>query len=333
MLGCKDSNQVIVEPNPLADPFLVSASNYATNFYFMDTSYISSYEPYFLNDPSIVNWKQQIVQSEVWISRLGAVPDPNELFARADLDLPAHSGKYPDSLRDGYDEPGRIETFPAIRLDARQYELVGDGYLGMIRIDFAIRDVHRIAVAYRRADGTQYGEFAGNVVDSTFLASHTLILLKLVKPANLFQTGPIYRGGWKLLVKSIYPIGYSGVIKTLFQLDVFQQIGGTLGMNSVQGQPLLAILGLDRLSSDDTPTPRGDGLFDYRLGRTIDQNHGYIFLPYLRPFDDGIRRYFASIGQPLNANSTVLMPQIYDTATTAQSTSFTYVIKGRALHQ
>jgi hypothetical protein len=332
--GCENSNQVIIEPNPLPDPFQVSALNYSTNFYFVDTSYISSYEPYYLTDTPAINWSMQITQSEVWIARLGSVPDPRELRVKAHLHLPAYNGNYPDSLRNEINHPGNIEDGPFIRLDASQYELIEDGYLGIIRIDQPYVEFSAIAIAFERADGTQFGEFIRNVIhDSAFFDSHTQILLKLVRPRNLLSNGPAYKSAWSLLVKSIYPIGYTGVIKTLFHLDVFQETSGSLGPHSVLGQPLIVVLGLDRFSSDGSPAPKGDGVFDYRPGRTIDQNHGYILLPYLRPFDDGIRRYFVSIGQPISPNSTVLIPQIYDTIATAQSSTFTYTFKGSALHQ
>jgi len=156
-----------------------------------------------------------------------------------------------------------------------------------------------------------------------------------VRPINLLSAGPAYRDPWRLLVKSIYPIGYPGVINYQFELGVFQQTDVTFGQHSVLGQPLLVILGLDRYSSDGMPAPRGDGVFDYRPGRTIDQTHGDVILPYVRPFDDGIQRYFASIGQPISPTSNVLLPQLYDTTTTALARRLAsrYVFKGSAMHQ
>jgi cell surface protein SprA len=207
--------------------------------------------------------------------------------------------------------------------------------LGIIRIAYPFSDYQSIAIAYTRSDGAQFGEFIRNVIDSSFFVSRVPILLKLVKPYNLPASGPYFKDAWRLLVKSIYSIGYSGVIKTQFHLDVFQQNARTLGQNSVLGQPLLTILGLDRYCSDGAPAPGGDGVFDYRPGRTIDQNHGDIILPYLRPFDDGIKRYFASIGHPVSPTSNVLLPQLYDSITTTlvQRSTFSYVFKGSALHQ
>lgn len=332
-LGCEIHHPTTVECQSLGDSFQISVAGYSTNYFFVDTSYISLYEPYFLNEPPLVDPAQRIVESEVWISRLGVLPNPDEREGRAYAHLPAYGGGYPNSLRTGYEEPGNIEERPFVKLDRSQYELLGDGYLGIIRLNVTLNDYAVIAIAYRRADMAQFGEFIRDVIDSAFMTSRMPILLKLVKPAQLLSLGPAYRDPWRLLVKSMYPTGYSGVIRTQFRLDVFVQTDATQGERHILGHPLLAILGLDRYTSDGIPG--GDGVFDYRPGRTIDQNHGDIILPYIRPFDDGIRRYFASIGQPISPASNVLLPQLYDTTTTdlARRLASKYVFEGSTLHQ
>jgi hypothetical protein len=333
LLGCQESDREITECKPIGDPFQISAVNYSTNYYFVDTSYVSLYEQFFLSDPTVVDPALQILETEVWVSRLGALPNVYEIHGKAYVHLPAYRGGYPNSLRTGPDEPGNIEEGPFFRLDRSQYETLGDGYPGIIRLRDNVSDYGVIAIAYRRADGAQFGEFARDVLDSAFVASGIPILLKLVKPVNLLSNGPAYRDPWRLLVKSIYPIGYSGVIRTQFQLDVFEQTGATPGQHSILGKPLLAVLGLDRYTSDGAPGE--DGVFDYRPGRTIDQIRGDIILPYVRPFDNGIRKYFASIGQPISPASNVLLPQLYDLPTTALARRLAskYVFEGSALHQ
>jgi hypothetical protein len=333
LLGCEKHHHAILESPSLGDPFQISAADYCTNYFFVDTSYVSLYEPYFLNDPQLVDPAKQILESEVWISRLGASPNPYEIHGRALIHLPEYRGGYPNSLRTGSVEPGNIEEGPFLKLEHSQYELLGDGYPGIIRLIPPVNDHAAIAIAYKRADMAQFGEFIRNVVDSAFVVSRIPILLKLVKPAQLLSIGPAYRDPWRLLLKSIYATGYSGVIRTQFHLDVFDQTDATAGQRSILGHPLLAILGLDRYTSDGMPG--GDGVFDYRPGRTIDQLHGDIILPCVRPFDDGIRRYFTSIGQPISPASNVLLPQLYDTTTTALARRLAskYVFKGSTLHQ
>lgn len=333
LLGCEKHHHMIVEAQPLGDPFQISAAGYSTDYFFVDTSYTSLYELYFLNEPPQVDPLRHIVEIEVWKSRLEQFPDPNEIPGMAYSQIPAYNGGYPKSLRTGIVNPGNIEGGPVVRLNSDQYELLGDGYLGILRLRTPINDFSILAVAYRRADMVQFGEFAHDVLDSAFAASRTPILLKLVKPRNLLSVGPLYSNAWKLLVKSIYPTGYSGVIKTGFHLDVFDQSDASHGNRLILGQPLLAVLGLDRFSPEGAPG--GDGVFDYRPGRTIDQLHGEIILPYLQPFDEGIRRYFASIGQPIPVTSDVLLPQLYSTtkADLARRLASRYVFKGSTLHQ
>ncbi len=333
LFGCENHHHAIVENRPLGDPFEVSAAGYCTHYFFVDTSYVSLYESYYLNEPPLVDWEKHILAIEVWISRLGSLPDPSERRARAYSHLPARTGGYPDSLRLGSVEPGIVEEGPFVRLDQDQFDLLGDGYPGIIRLNVLVSDYGAVAVAYIRSDMARFGEFTSEVSDSIFVTSGKAMLLKLVKPRGLFSVGPVYRDAWTLLVKSIYPTGFAGLISTQFQLDVFENSDPVRGGRSILGQPLLAVLGLDRYRSGGMPGP--DGVFDYRPGRTIDQLHGDIILPSVRPFDDGIRRYFATIGQPISPGSNVLLPQLYDTTTAglARRLASKYVFKGSTLHQ
>jgi hypothetical protein len=336
-LGCQDSHEVIFEFEQLGDPFEVPAQDYSTNYFFVDTSYISQYEPYFLDNPPDNAWSRKIVELEVWVNRIGPYPDPNEFIGKASVHLREFGGGYPDALHATEpSEPGNIERLPFTLLRHTEYDLIEDGMLGIIRINHPLVDLNAIAVAYRCADGTQFGEFVRNLrLDSAFFASGTPILLKLVRPPRLLSEGPRFRDPWRQLVKSIYPTGYQGVIRTQFRLDAYLQNSNAPGSNAVLGQPLLAILGLDRYLASGMPAPHGDGVFDYRPGRTIHQNYGNIILPYVRPFDDGFRRHFASIGQPIPANSDLVVPQLYDSTSTALSRHPMppYVFRGRALHQ
>jgi len=108
---------VVIECRPLGDPFQTSALNYSTNYFFVDTSYISLYEPYFLNDIPVVDPAQQIVETEVWINRTGSTPNEREFHGRAYVHLPAYRGGYPDVLRSGPVVPGNIEEGPFFMLD------------------------------------------------------------------------------------------------------------------------------------------------------------------------------------------------------------------------
>ena len=114
-----------------------------------------------------------------------------------------------------------------------------------------------------------------------------------------------------------------------FDLSIQYEPGSS---TRILDQPLLRVLGLDRFNTDGTPSVDGDGQFDFRPGFTIDQTHGEIILPSLRPFDGGIRAYFASRGIHF-PDSVYCAPEIYDTTKTFAQIGFggNYTLSGHAL--
>lgn len=326
--------EVAVSGGAKESQFEMRAYEYATNHFFVDTSYIREYEPYYQNEPALVNSNAQIVEEEVWVQRQGGIPDPNERQAIAYIDIPPrpNSGYDPD-LREAIDIPGKIETGPFIKLDRAQYELDGDGYLGVLSLNTNVGDQQIVGVAYRRADARQFGELSRDLGTDSLALSQRL-LLKMVKPKNLLANGPSYPIAWKMLLKNIYPIQGIGrnVKKTGFTLDVFRRVPGGEDQNNILNEPLLRVFGLDRFNSDDTPAPNGDGQFDYRTGRTINQARAEVFFPTLRPFDTGVRDYFAAKGQDLADTSEYRYQEVYDTTQTfaQQALRNRYVIRGKA---
>ncbi len=249
------------------------------------------------------------------------------------ISLPCPGSGYNPVLRQAIDDPGKIETGPFIKLDRSQYELDGDGYLGVLSLNTNVGDQQIVGIAYRRADGQQFGELSRDLgTDSVALSQR--LLLKMVKPKNLLSTGPSYPTAWKMLLKNIYPIQGIGrnVKKTGFTLDVFRRVPGGEDQNNILNEPLLRVLGIDRFNSDDTPAPNGDGQFDYRPGRTINQARAEMFFPTLRPFDTGVRDYFAEKGQILADTSEYRYIEVYDTTQTfaQQALRNRYVIRGKA---
>jgi cell surface protein SprA len=206
----------------------------------------------------------------------------------------------------------------------------GDGYLGVLSLNANVGDQQIVALAYRTAEGTQYGELTRDMsADST-----TRLVLKMVKPKNLLSNGPSYPTAWKMLLKNIYPISGIGrnVKETGFSLDLFRVVPGSENQNSVMNEPLLRVFGIDKYNSDDTPAENGDGQFDYRVGRTINQARAEIIFPTLRPFDRGVQQYFLGKGTVLADTSEYLYSEVYDTTRTfaEQALRNRYLIKGKA---
>jgi cell surface protein SprA len=312
--------------------FQMRPYEYATNHYFVDLSYQKYYEAYYQNEPPTITpemQQTQIVEAEVWVQRQGSIPDPNERQGLAYIDLPPKGAGYDSVMRKADAVPGSIETAPFIRLDPTQYELDGDGYLGVLSLNVNVGDAQVVALAYRTADGRQYGEFARDFPDTS---GGKRIILKMVKPRNLLATGPAYPTAWNMLLKNIYPI--AGIGRNLkqqgFKLDIYRNVPGESDVNNVQNIPLLQAFGLDKYSGDNAQTPTPDGQFDFRVGRTINQARAELIFPYLRPFDTGIDSFYRA--HNITLDSTYLFPQVYDTTQTfaQQSLNNRYVIKGTA---
>ena len=130
---------------------------------------------------------------------------------------------------------------------------------------------------------------------------------------------------------NIYRICDGPISEEGFQLNIFRTSRGGTPVTSIEGRPLLNVLGLDSYGPDGTRISNGDGQFDFRPGFTIDEDKGELIFPYLRPLDDGIRGYFAARG--VVVPDSFLYPQLYDTtseAATIYALFDTYTISGRA---
>ncbi|MER3524568.1 MAG: cell surface protein SprA [Ignavibacteria bacterium] len=314
-------------------PFEINAWNYATNYYFLDERYIPLYEPYYLADVPARDDNVRVLDAEVWVSFLGT--DQNQAaIARSGVayvtlpDRPAGQTNYSDSIRNVSEEtPGEIEFGRFVRLDGSQFDLLENGYTGVLALNQNVQDNQIVAIAYRTAT-QQWGELTVNN-PATADTSRRLVL-KMIKPRNLLSVGPTYRTAWNRLLKNVYALGGRNIKEAGFQLDVFRRESGSQDVNTIGGQPLLRILGLDRYSSNGQ---RGsDNAFDFRTGFTINPARAEIIFPYLRPFDTAIRRYLDSVGVGQIDTSTLFAREIYDTTKiqAQQSNANKYIIKGSA---
>jgi cell surface protein SprA len=326
--------EVSVSGGAKEQTFEFRAFEYATNHYFVDTLYWARYEDYYNNEPPLVDANGQIVEEEVWVQRQGGIPDVNERQGIAFIDLPPRpaGAGYDSRFRTATDIPGKIESAPFVKLDRTQYELDGDGYLGVISFNTNVGDQLIVGVAYRRADGTQYGELIRNLGNDT--TNQQPLLLKMVKPKNIISNGPSYAVAWKQLLKNVYPIPGIGrnLKKEGFALDIFRRVPGQEDVNNVLNEPLLRVFGLDQYTVDGAPAPNGDGTFDFRSGRTININRAEIIFPALRPFDTWIAKYYANKGTTIADSSEYRFKDIYDTTQTfaQQSLRNRWVMRGKA---
>jgi cell surface protein SprA len=314
---------------------------YATNHFFVDTSYRHYYEPYFQSVPSTATQDMlntKILEAEVWVQRQGSIPDPNERQGTAFITLPAKpaNGTYSDSLRNVPEIAGSVEQARFVKLNTSQYELDADGLLGILSLNVNVADQYVVGIAYRTlaplTGGAQYGEFTRDAGADT---SHHLIL-KLVKPRNLLTSGPKFGLAWQMLLKNIYPIPGVGrnLKKDGFAFDIFRQIPSGQDQNSILNTPLLKLFGLDRFTGDDAQNPTADGQFDFRIGTTVNLDRAEIIFPTLRPFDATIRNppFTSAFSPPVTDTSEYVFAAVYDTTETfaEQSPRNRYVMRGKA---
>jgi len=314
-------------------PFEIQAWNYSTSNYFIDTSYIPYYEPWYAQDVPTATLEQQqnqIVEAEVWIFRpITGVPDGTENSVITFIELPPRpTGGYPDSMRFTEEDPGRIERGDFIRLEPSQYDL--HEYLGVLSLKTSVGEDKIVGIAFRRANGQQFGEISRDIINDS-----TRMILKMVKPKNLSSNGPNYRIAWNMLLKNVYSLGTRNVKEAGFTLDVFRRVDGGADINTINGVPSLRVLGLDRYDASGTFLATGDGQFDVRpLGLRLNLTRAEVIFPRLRPFAEGIDSFFVSLGQtPLGDSSEFIFKRIYtDTKTNAQQPSLQnrYVIRGKA---
>ncbi|HCV42694.1 MAG TPA: hypothetical protein DGH68_04355, partial [Bacteroidetes bacterium] len=319
--------------------FDIRPFNYSTNHFFVDTLYQSTlpgataaiYEEYYQNEPARVHEDLQIIEEEVWVQRSGSIPDPTERegIAYITLDPRPVQGGYSDSLRNAAPNSGSIEKASFVKLERSQYELTGDGYIGVISLNANVQDQQVVAVAYRRGSGAQFGEFSRDDTSRT-----RRLVLKMLKPQNLQTVGPGYPVAWKQMLKNVYQIPGIGrnLKKEGFILDIYRTIPGRENENSIPpSERLLRVFGFDNYTTDGTAVQNGDNGFDFRPGKTISQARAEIIFPTLRPFDDGIKKYYRDNQKPL-PDTSYYYPEIYDTTKTfsQQSNHDHYLIKGKA---
>jgi len=276
-----------------------------------------------MQSPSLVLHPEYSVKwIQVW-KQWSGLASPNALYAKAFITCPAVNSASYDSMRTLSSVFSTIDVGLFTPLDSSKYTY--DAIAGTLTIlDSTITFDLSIAVSYERADGIQFGETPSMVPhDST--QTRQPMILKLIKPHFGELPSSI---AWKLIMKNFYSIGKTQVAPSGFSLDIFTDFQSGNQSDSILGVPLLSVLGVDKLGNNGSAG--SDGVFDFLPGITIDKVHGEIIFPNVRPFDDGIRNYFRSIGQPLPSNSQYLFPALYDTtAMVLMYTTKSYVIKGR----
>ncbi|MBL0054344.1 MAG: cell surface protein SprA [Bacteroidetes bacterium] len=180
----------------------------------------------------------------------------------------------------------------AVKLNPNEYTF--NPRLGFISLRSSLNPNQVLAVAYEyQVNGKLYR--VGDLTNSG-VNPQDRMYVKMLKSSNLNVTLPI----WDLMMKNVYNIGAYGVQPKDFKLNIlfFDDSTGTninfLPVSATQpklfGKPLLRVLNLDRLNSQNDPQP--DGVFDYVEGLTINSSDGRVYIPVVEPFGKSLQALF-----------------------------------------
>lgn len=178
--------------------------------------------------------------------------------------------------------------------------------LGYISLKTALIDDEVLGVAYEytyRGQVYQVGEFSADIT-----VSDQSLYVKMLKNAAVSTSLP----AWDLMMKNVYSLGAYGIQKAGFRLNV-KYLSDTTGTEIVYlpvpgltDKPLLQIMNLDRLDSNEASVP--DGFFDYIEGYTILSETGRIIFPVVEPFGSHLA---SAINNPAVAEKYVYQ-ELYD---------------------
>ena len=194
----------------------------------------------------------------------------------------------------------------ARKLDQTEYFF--NGQLGFISLFRRLQNDEVIAVSYEYTYNGQVFKVGELTEDYQSRREDELIFLKLLRPARINTRVPT----WDLMMKNVYSLNASQVLRDGFQLQVIYRDDRTgldnpslLEGKNVKDIPLIRLTGLDNLNPQNDPAP--DGNFDFVEGITMLSDRGLLIFPVLEPFGSNLARRF-------NPDEQVLREKyVYDT--------------------
>jgi cell surface protein SprA len=181
--------------------------------------------------------------------------------------------------------------------------------LGYITLSRKLQNDEILAVSYEYTFNGQVYKVGELAEDYSRRRDSEAIFLKLLRPAKIDTRTPM----WDLMMKNIYALNASQVSREGFQLRVIYRDDRTGQDNPnlnegarTQNQPLVQLLGLDRLNQNNDFQP--DGNFDFVEGLTINPEYGTIIFPVLEPFGRTLRSHFDE-----STERRLIQKYVYDT--------------------
>lgn len=184
----------------------------------------------------------------------------------------------------------------ARKLDPSEFTV--DRKLGYISLLRKLQNDEALAVSFEYTyQGRNYkvGELSEDYTD---VDETKVIFLKLLRQRKIpFDVNGNPLPTWDLMMKNIYALNATSVSQDGFELRVIYRddISGIdnpqLQFGAVAStQPLIQLLGLDRLNPNNDPQP--DGNFDFVEGITVNTSNGLIIFPFLEPFNTPLNNAF-----------------------------------------
>ncbi len=320
------SSSIEVSGGAQRKDFKIRADEYEENRHFFLAQYFRDNYDESLSTLPTISSNIEITRIEVWVTNVGAATDDNRnIVAFADLgeNDPHHSSvdsrnrPAPDNQSNTLYES--MEDSPIRNISQVNSHLQGQGFtsgrdyenvenarrlrsneytfnpkLGFISLNRTINPDQVLAVAFQYTligDTTTYqvGEFSNQV------SAPDGLIVKMLKSTSVNTRIPM----WDLMMKNVYSLGSQQISSDQFRLNILYESEeqgvpmGYLDEGPVDGQPLIRVMGLDRLNTQLDPVP--DGVFDFidnapTRGGTIDSENGRIYFPVVEPFGEHLRK-------------------------------------------
>ena len=311
-------------------PFEIRADEYEDNRHFFLAQYFRDRYDEAMSTLPIISSNINITRIEVWVTNVGPATENNRnIVAFSDLgesqphneavggsgqgapsnnanniyssvvNSPARNitqvNNYLLTRPEGFVSGADYESVENARL-LRSTEYTFNPSLGFISLNQSINPDQVLAVAFEYTligDTTAYmvGEFSNQV------AAPGSLMVKMLKSTAVDTRLPM----WDLMMKNVYSLGAFQVSQEDFRLNILydsEELGILVGFldegpDNVKGQPLIRVMGLDRLNTQLDPYP--DGVFDFidgaaTRGGTIQASTGRVFFPVIEPFGSHIRK-------------------------------------------
>jgi cell surface protein SprA len=190
----------------------------------------------------------------------------------------------------------------AKRLTEREFRFHPE--LGYISLITPLRNDEVLAVSYEYTLNGQRHQVGELTEDYQGLQDNQVLFLKLLKSSTLRNTLPstfnpnaVPHPMWNLMMKNVYSLNTQTINRQGFQFRVIYKDDqtGVDNPNLQEGKnikdiPLLRVMGLDKLNSNNDP--QVDGNFDFVEGVTVDSKNGKIIFPVLEPFGSSLSKQF-----------------------------------------